>query len=152
MWCALTLVQLVASPFEQAIDGWILGSESFADRVRELLQPEDRRPSAKKGRRKARITQEQIVQTVCDVLEVDPVVLSTRGSRHPARALVAYLSRYATDSTLTQIAEQLGLSRADCVPNQIRRITRSPLTSELRRQLDLVEAALGLTQTSLTST
>jgi hypothetical protein len=33
------------SPFDQAIDGWILGSEQFADRMRALVCPEDRRPS-----------------------------------------------------------------------------------------------------------
>jgi hypothetical protein len=89
---------------------------------------------------------------VCDVLHVDPVVLSTRGSRHPARALVAYLNRYATDTTLRQIAEQLGLSRPDSVPCQIRRITRSAPNSEIRRQLTLVEAALGVSPTSIGST
>lgn len=146
------LTQSIASPFEQAIDGWILGSASFADRMREVLVPNDRRPSARKWRRKVSITQEQIVETVCNVLEVDPVVLSTRGSRHSARALVAYLSRCATDSTLAQIAEQLGLSRADSVPTQIRRITQSPPASELRRQLSLVKAALGLNQSSRAST
>lgn len=116
--------------------------------MRELLLPTDRRPAAKRSRRKTRVTQEQIIQTVCDVLDVDPVELSTCGSRHPARSLVAYLSRSVTDSTLSQIAEQLGLSRADCVPTQIRKITNSPPTSELRRQLHLVESALGLNPTS----
>jgi REP element-mobilizing transposase RayT len=106
------LSEPVASPFEQATDGWILGSASFAERMRELLLSEVRRPSAKTQRLKVSVTREQIVQTVCNVCDVDPVVLSTRGSRHPARALVAYLGRCATDTTFAQIAEQLGLSGA----------------------------------------
>ena len=97
------LSEPIASPFEQAMDGWILGSTSFAERMRELVLPEARRPSAGTQRRRVSVTQEQIVQTVCNVCEVDPVVLSTRGSRHPARALVAYLCRCATDKTLAQI-------------------------------------------------
>ena len=117
--------------------------------MRELVLPEARRPSAGTQRRRVSVTQEQIVQTVCNVCEVDPVVLSTRGSRHPARALVAYLCRCATDTTLAEIAEQLGLSRADSVPTQIRRITQSLPSSELRQKLKLIEAALGLNPSSV---
>ena len=122
------------SPFENAIDGWILGSANFADRIREWMTPANRRPSAKKRRRKGTIPSHQLLQTICSVLEVDPMVLSARGSRHPARALLAYLGRSATDATLGQLAEQLGLSRADSVPAQIRRVSRSAANSELRRQ------------------
>jgi putative transposase len=135
------LAEPTTSPFENAIDGWILGSANFADHVRELISPTHRRPSARRGRHKVIIPYARIAETVCNVLEVDPIVLSTRRSRHPARALVAYLSRCATDVTLAQLAEQLGLARADSVPTQIRRVIQSAPTSELRRQLHL---ALGL--------
>ncbi len=35
--------QHVVSPFADAIDGWILGSQEFAERIRQQLQPEGRR-------------------------------------------------------------------------------------------------------------
>jgi hypothetical protein len=143
--------QPIASPFDQAIDGWILGSESFAERIRELLSPAHRRPSGKKERRKAPLTQAAVAEAICGVLEVAPQVLSARGSRHPARALFAYLSRCFTDATLSEVAERLGLTRADCVPAQVRRVVNSAPDSELRRQLRLLENALGIQSSSLES-
>ena len=138
------LAEAAPSPFEQAIDGWILGSDRFADRVRAFVSPVERRPESKKGRRKATIQQPRLVQMICDLLEVDPHILSSRGNRHPARALVAYLSRSLTDVTLAQLAQQLGLSRPDSVPTQIRRVTQAPPNSELRRQLQMLQNALGV--------
>lgn len=138
------LGQPVASPFEQAIDGWILGSESFADRVRQWITPPTRRPDAKRARRKAALRREDVAKTICEVLDFDPKLLSARGNRHPARALFAYVSRCFTDVTLGELAEQLGLSRADSVPTQIRRVLESPPDSKLRHQLELVQNILGV--------
>ena len=133
------------SPFAQAIDGWILGSERFAERVREWISPSSRQATARKARRKMPLGQDQLLQVVCQVLEVIPSALAAHGSRHPAQAVFAYLGHSATDATLSQLARQLGLSPPDSVPTQIRRVTQSPPQSEVRRQLALVQAdALGL--------
>ncbi len=132
------------SPFQSAIDGWILGSDKFADQVWALITPEHRRPRVKKRRRKTSLTMTELIETICDVLEVNPDTLTAPGSRNPARAIFAYLSRKATNVTLAQLAKQLGLSHPDSVPNQIRRLTDSPPDSELRRQLQIVQTALGL--------
>lgn len=132
------------SPFENAIDGWILGSERFADHVRALISPSSRQPTATKARRSTPLGKDQLLQTVCEVFDISPAALSERGKRHPARALFAYLGYYQTDATLRELAEQLGLSRADSVPTQIRRVTESPPNSELRRQLAAVQSALRL--------
>ena len=132
------------SPFEVAIDGWILGSERFAVRVRELISPSSRQPTATKARRTMPIEKDQLLQTVCEVLDITPAALSARGKRHPARALFAYLGYCHTDATLNELAERLGLSRADSVPAHIRRVRESAPTSELRRKLALLQRALGV--------
>ena len=137
------------SPFQNAIDGWILGSAEFADRVRALISPEHRRPQVNKRRRATTLPQAELIQKICDVLALNPDQLSERGSRHPARAIFAYLSRTATDVRLSQLAKQLGLSRPDSVPAQIRRLTDSPPDSELRRQLQVVQNALGFVNRKL---
>jgi hypothetical protein len=141
----------IASPFDQAIDGWILGSESFAERIRASLSPAYRRPSGKKERRKVPLTKAAVSDAICSVLDVTPQELSARGSRHPARALFAYLCRCFTDATLSEVAERLGLTRADCVPAQVRRVVNSAPESELRRQLGLLENALGIGSSSFGS-
>src|SRR5229473_821580 len=43
--------------------------------------------------------------------------LSRRGNRHPARAALAYLARRCTAATNTELADLLGLSCAESVPN-----------------------------------
>ncbi len=132
------------SPFEHAIDGWILGSTQFAERVRALISPNNGRPAAKRARRRKNLTAAQILQTVCEVLELDRSAISVCGSRHPARAIFAYLAHRHTDATLRQLAEFLGLSRPDSVPSQLHRVTRASGDSEIRRQLARIEAALEL--------
>jgi hypothetical protein len=47
--------------------------------------------------------------------------LGRRGSRHDARAALAYLAREHTAATHGELAELLGVSRPDCVPNLTRR-------------------------------
>ena len=138
------LAEGTASPFDHAIDGWILGSLVFADRIREQMTPAIRRPSARKRRRRRTIPCDQLIQAICTVPEVDPVILSTPSSRHPARALLAYLGRTTTEATLAQLANQLGLPRPDTVPSQIRRVSQSAPNSDLRRQLQSLERALGI--------
>lgn len=132
------------SPFEEALDGWILGTESFAERIRALVSPANSQPTAQLARRVAPLREEELVQTLCATLRIDPSILSVRGSRHSARALFAYLGHSYTDATLRQLAGRLGLSRPDSLPSQIRRVTQSPPHSELRRQLESVQKALNL--------
>jgi hypothetical protein len=43
--------------------------------------------------------------------------LSQRGSRHPARAAIAYLARRPTAATNGELTKIVGMSRAESVPN-----------------------------------
>jgi hypothetical protein len=77
------------------------------------------------GERESRLLQSlplsRVIATVCAYFEIEDTELSSRGSRHPARAALAYLARSRTMSTNTELATILGLSRAECVPNLTRR-------------------------------
>ena len=50
--------------------------------------------------------------------------LSRRGDPHLARAAAGWLCRRHTETSLSQLADSLGLSRADSVPNLTRRLER----------------------------
>jgi hypothetical protein len=72
--------------------------------------------------------------------------LSRRGSRHTARATLAYLTRSPTMSTNAELATTLGLSRAECVPNLPRRFaallaTDAGVRRNLRRLEDQLDEA-----------
>ncbi len=69
--------------------------------------------------------------------------LTRRGARDHCRGLAAYLARRSTDATLRQVAMDLGLSRADSVPNLTRRIEKSLASSPaLCDDLRAIEEAL----------
>jgi hypothetical protein len=72
-------------------------------------------------RREARLIQgvelERVCTVVCRGYQVESWELSRRGSRHEARAALAYLAREHTAATHGELAELLGVSRPDSVPN-----------------------------------
>ena len=52
---------------------------------------------------------------------MEPALLAKRRDPHMARAVAAWLCRRHREATLGELAEWLGLSRADSVPNLTRR-------------------------------
>src|SRR5580693_8911416 len=63
----------------------------------------------------------RILAAVADYYDVEPALLAKRHDPHMARAVAAWLCRRHTEATLANLAEWLGLSRADSVPNLTRR-------------------------------
>ena len=69
--------------------------------------------------------------------------LRQRGSRHPARATMAYLARRHTVATNGALTETLGLSRLESVPNLTRRFEAWLSTdARTRKQFARIEARL----------
>jgi REP element-mobilizing transposase RayT len=124
-------------PFAEAIDGWILGSQEFAERIRKQLQPSHRRP-----RLARRLTTEQLVTAVCRHFEMPQHELRVRSSRHPARPIFACLAKRYTDATLRELAPLLGVARADCVPHLVARAARAEPDSEIGCALIRIEQQL----------
>lgn len=130
------------SPFDDAIDGWILGSQQFADRIRKLVSPESHEPQVERARRMAPLDLVDLQRSVCEFYEIEPAELAVRGSRHPARIIFASLARSHTAATLAELSDALGLSRRDSVPNLLRRI--ESVSPEVRQQLALIRLQMGL--------
>ena len=118
------LVEPPPSPWSAARQGWILGSLDFAARLGELV----RGAPPRVPRRESRLIQGVELAKVCDVVcreyRVESSELSRRGSRHEARAALAYLARQHTEATHGELAAVLGVSRPDSVPNLTRRFAR----------------------------
>jgi hypothetical protein len=76
---------------------------------------------------------------------VEPSEFGRRGSRHPARAALAYLARHYTMSTNAALVPVLGLSRPESVPNLTRRFnTWLEADPCVREQLTRMLDALGV--------
>jgi putative transposase len=109
-------------PFLQAIGGWILGSDRFVGRLRKLANATRSNATVAEARQLASLDPKRILAAVVDFYEVEPDLLSKRRDPHIARAVAAWLCRRHTEATLSELADWLGLSRADSVPNLTRRL------------------------------
>ena len=80
-------------------------------------------------------------QVLCYVImgnHLEATALSRRHDPHLARAVAAWLCRRHTEASLRELAEWLGLSRADSVPNLTRRLV-ARLRASPRLAGDLAE-------------
>jgi putative transposase len=125
-------------PFGEAFGGWILGSERFVARLRSLAGPIRSNPPAPEARQLAGLGPKRIFAAVAEFYGLDGSSLSRRHDPHLARAVAAWLCRRHTEASLRQLAEWLGLSRADSMPNLTRRL-EARLKASPRLSGDLAE-------------
>ena len=92
---------------------WILGSQKFVDRVKALVNNEPRRDGRRDSRRMRGLSIAQVSEVVCAEYEIEQSELSGRGSRHPARAAMAYLARRHTAATNAELMAVLERSTSD---------------------------------------
>ena len=50
--------------FPELIDGWIIGSESFAKRIRQVVSPDSNEPNVLRARAKPSVTLDEVVSVV----------------------------------------------------------------------------------------
>ena len=138
------------SPWSEAYHGWILGSQKFVDRVRAMVRDQPGRGRRRESRRMLGISIAQVSEVVCAEYGIEPSELARRGSRHPARAAMAYLARRHTTATNGELAGTLGVSRAESVPNLTRRfgswLSNDPQTRKQLRRLDDELAAVRIAE------
>jgi REP element-mobilizing transposase RayT len=117
----LGLTEPPEPPWSGAHHGWVLGSRAFAERVGAMI----RGAAPCELRRESRLARGHSLERVCEVVcasyGIERSELGRRGSRHPARAALAYLARRRTAATNTDLMGVLGVSRPESVPNLTRR-------------------------------
>ena len=140
------LASPICSPFDQAADGWILGSDAFVERIRGRSRRTAKNPrrsrrdschpghSSKSSRRPAKFAAYRLSNSAS---------ATVAASRRP---IVAYLGQRFSGAKLAELAEVLGLGRRDSVPNLIRRAQQAPRHSPLRVRLDRVTQRLAQTK------
>ena len=93
-------------------------------------------PPIAEARQLSGLDPKRIFAAVRSFYGLDEAALSRRHDPHVARAVAAWLCRRHTEASLRELAEWLGLSRADSVPNLTRRIeTRLKTSPELSNDL-----------------
>jgi putative transposase len=123
-------------PFREAFGGWVLGSERFLARLRTLAGPTASNSPIAEARQLAALDPKRIFAAVADFYGLDNASLSRRHDPHLARTVAAWLCRRHTEASLRELAQWLGLSRADSVPNLTRRFeARLKASPELSHDL-----------------
>ena len=87
------------------------------ERLRSLAGPIASNPPLAEARQLAALDRKRIFAAVAEFYGLEAASLSRRHDPHLARAVAAWLSRPHTEISLRELAEWLGLSRADSVPN-----------------------------------
>ncbi len=131
------------SPFRDAFGGWVLGSERFLSRLRNLASSIQSQPPVAEARQLSGLDPKRIFAAVTSFYGLDDAALARRHDPHLARAVAAWLCRRHTEASLRELAAPLGLSRPDSVPNLTRRIeTRLKESPELSNDLaEILERA-----------
>jgi putative transposase len=146
------------APFREAFGGWILGSDGFVARLRGHVATIVSHPPVAEARQLAGLDPKRVFTVVADFYGVDAALLSRNRDPHLARAVAAWLCRRHTAAPLRELAERLGLSRADSVPNLTRRVeARLKASPEMSRDLTEImkrvsASAAGIDRTTQTRT
>ncbi len=102
------------NPFSAAVEGFLLGSQVFVDRIKRLVKAPshpDQVPQARKLLRRRR----EAIAAVANYYGVSPREYAGRRSRARGRDLAAYVAHRYTTATLRELAQEFGLSHPDSV-------------------------------------
>jgi hypothetical protein len=122
------------SPWTGAHHGWILGSQKFVDCIRAMVSKQPQRDRRREATQVRGLSIARVSEVVCAEYGIEPLELSERGSRHPARAAMAYLARRhttATNGELTEIVRNKGSFEAGRIVACAYGVVDPELASEL---------------------
>jgi hypothetical protein len=127
------LAQTIENPFHAAIEGWLLGSQAFVDRIKKMIKS-TRQPDQVPQLRKIALTPQEVLRTVAGFYEEEVLSYSIRRSTSRGRDMAAYLAHRHTTATLRELAGLFGLSHPDSVSNLVRRADKAIRDSKSVRE------------------
>ncbi len=122
------------NPLDNALDGWLLGSDTFLKRIKELITKPQHIDQTPKARRLTSLDANQVIAAVAGYFMVTPESYQSKRSTAPGRDLAAYLAHRRTTATLRELATAFGLSHPDSVSNLIRRAENAISTTKSQKQ------------------
>mgnify|MGYP001812934422 FL=1 len=100
-----------ASPIDGALQGWILGSQAFRDRLRNLLGDREAEPEVPRDRKLRRVDVALVWEATAAHYGLGTEALRQRGRHTEMRSVAAWLAKRHTQATLRELTEPLGLGR-----------------------------------------
>ena len=110
-----------SNPLDNALEGWLLGSDTFLKKVKKLISKPQHIDQTPKARRLTSLDANEVITAVAAYFKASPESYQSKRSTAPGRDLAAYLAHRRTTATLRELATAFGLSHPDSVSNLIRR-------------------------------
>ena len=116
------LKELPTSPFRDAANGWLLGSQEFVERMRDRLPQPHRIDDVPNARRLCSLEPVSVVAATAEHYGVEPDAFRRRRSSVAGRDLAAWLATQLTSATQRELAPYFGRTHPDSIRNLTRRI------------------------------
>ena len=128
------------NPLAAALEGWLLGSEEFLKRMKNLLSKPGQIDQVPKARKLSSLNATEVISIVAKYFGTTVESFQTRRSKSVERDIAAWMAHRRTTSTLRELSVAFGLHHPDSVSNLIRRaeavIDQSAKVANQIKQLD----------------
>ncbi len=132
-----------ANPLDDALEGWLLGSDGFLQKIKKLINRSHHLDTTPNVRRLTSLNSKQVIANVAAYFNVSPSSYRSKRSTVAGRDLAAYLAHRHTTVTLRELATAFGLTHPDSVSNLIRRVQTAISTSKTKKlELERIEELL----------
>ena len=134
------------SPLAEALDGWLLGSESFLAKVKILLKQPPKMDQVPKAKALSSYTPVGVIETVAEYYQTTAKSYQVPRSMVNGRDLAAWMAHRKTTATLRDLASHFGLSHPESVSNLIRRAeSELAKSARMRKDISAIEVLLDKT-------
>ena len=123
-----------SNPLDNALEGWLLGSDTFLKKVKKLISKPQHIDQTPKARRLTSLDANEVITAVAAYFKASPESYQSKRSTAPGRDLAAYLAHRRTTATLRELAIAFGLSHPDSVSNLIRRAQNAISGSKSKKE------------------
>ena len=103
------------NPLATAIEGWLLGSREFAQRIKRLMKSPKHDDEVPAARRLAGVPLVEVLEQTADYYGVEVASFARKHTKQQSRDIAAWLARRLTVATLRELVEPFGLGHPDSV-------------------------------------
>ncbi len=107
--------QPTENPFATAIEGWLVGSQQFVERIKRLMKSPTHGDEVPTARRLAGVRLSDVLEQTAEYYGVDVASFARKHSKQGSRDVAAWLARRLTVATLREMTEPFGLRHPDSV-------------------------------------
>ena len=131
------------NPLDTAVEGWLLGSSKFVDRIKRKIKSPKYQDEVPRARRLSGIALAEVLKKTAVHYNVPVSSFARKHSKEPSRDVAAWLVRRLTVATLREMMPPFGLTHPDSVRSLVNRVeTAMAKSPKFRGQVDRLRQQL----------